>query len=272
MQPGASPQVGDLLRLTCEGPDTYKFSDGVQVVEAEESKYKLRVIEVKSSSNGKLDLAVTSYKPSEYTDQIFVLSDGVHTVRTSPLSFKIESVLSQEKPPEPYPLFGPFDLSYSYWLWLILALAVLFIAVPVLFKLQRVRQKQKLLSAIDLKEKERSIEHDVSKFYRLKRRELENANLDADRMRGDIEQSFREYLMVRFRVPALVWSRPAIIADIRKYHKNVFERTGVAINKMLYELESSRNRKIDLRTGEQLLEGYRYVFDEIEKSRRELKR
>lgn len=272
VQPQATPQVGDLLRLTCEGQDDFVFTDAVKVVETPEEKYKLRIIEVKSSAAGSLDLVVTSYQPAEYTGKVFILSDGTHTIQTSPLNFKVESVLSTEKPPEPYPLFGPFDLSYSIWVWIILGLAALFIAIPIARKFWKSRQRKKLLAEMDIPTKQKTIEHDASKFYRTKRRELDSSNLDTNKMRGEIDRQFREYLTVRFKTPATVWSRSEILKDLRKINKKAFTAVGVSVSKLLYEIESSRKRQIDTRTAEQLLEDFRQVVEKIEKHRRDGRR
>lgn len=269
-QPNEQAQVGDLLRMTCQGSTDQHFNETLFFLEKEDAKHLLKVIEVKSSTPGELDLVVASYRPGDHKDLALMLSDGQTFAKINPISFSIQSVLPQDKKPEPFPFYGPFQASYSVWLWVSIALLVALFSYPAVRYFRKRRQKQKLLDATEIQLREQSLLHDMSKFYRQQKKVLEAPEVNLQLVRGEIEKNLKEYLVVRYKVPAFAWSRADVIDDIKKTNKTVAYKISPALSRLMYELSSET--KFDLHGVSQLLEQFRKFYEKSEKLIKEVRK
>ena len=110
--------AGDIVSLICMGkfPQTL----GKLIIEFPNSsnKYSLKILSIQSLSNHKLVLKVSGYKPGNYSNVHFIITDGVHSYTSEPLSWTISSILDHTKSVQPYPPYGPwkpFLPSWGFW-------------------------------------------------------------------------------------------------------------------------------------------------------------
>lgn len=266
-QPNENPQVGDLLRMTCQGPPDEHLQANIFFLEKENLKHVLKVIEVKKTNPGDIDLVVTSYLPGEHKGLVLKFSDSEIIAQTSPLDLTIQSVLPPGQKVEPYPLYGPFEANYSWWLWFIIVATIIVFSLPAVKYIKKRRQKNKLLGNTELQMREQSLLHDMSKFYRSQKRFIEGSDFQADTCLHEIDKTVREYLVIRYKVPAFDWSRSAIVSDIKSNYKKVFEKINIPLQKLLFELEA--NKKLDTRGCEQILESFKNFYELSEKAMKE---
>ena len=108
------------------------------------SLYFLKYLKTKSSKPGFIHLEVTGYIPGEYKNETLLITGKKKQLLTSPLSWRIQSVLKVEA--KPYPAFGPWNPQSSLWPGLsLLGILLIFFAV-LSFKFYSMSKRRKLIN------------------------------------------------------------------------------------------------------------------------------
>ncbi|MDX9730140.1 MAG: hypothetical protein RBT63_00080 [Bdellovibrionales bacterium] len=106
--------VGTEFELRCAGPAVDGLSTNTLSLElAKPDRYRLRILENKSTSTSEVHLVVTSYTAGENKIEGAILTDGIARIELSPLRFQITSVLKQDDPQQkPFPPESPVGLAW----------------------------------------------------------------------------------------------------------------------------------------------------------------
>jgi hypothetical protein len=141
------------------------------------------------------------------------------------------------------------------WVWLALAALLAAATFWTVRWMRRSRQRRRMLEEI---KRHRTPLSPLHQFYRdsrqLKRR-LHGAKVEEELklISSDLNRDFRLYVLRRFEVPALEWADAAILADLRKRHRKVFQATGDSLKKTLRELlRTQAQSRVSLQDVEQL--------------------
>ena len=108
------------------------------------SSYSLFVLDTISILPGKGVFKVTSYQPGNYNTGFKIISDeGV--VEVKPLSWKVDSVVPQEKKEtiQPFPPYGPWREVLPFWYKPLSVLTLLSVVVFIVLKVRAGHQEKK---------------------------------------------------------------------------------------------------------------------------------
>ena len=287
--------VGDLYELKCSGILETALSDETKIeFQQDGMNYALHIVNILKSEPTEFVAEVTSYLPSVYNNQSFLLADGETKYEVQGLSWSYDSVLAEaeqhqketlEPPPEklePYPYYGPIGMSYPYWVWGVLLGFILVLGFFV-FRWQRKRlQKKRLIEAVltgigskaSLGANFEGVStaltpyQEFNKSLRRVIRATGAKNLNTKDVMTDLDRSFRVYLTRALTVPAFDWSESEIISDIRKYHRPVYQENGRLILRLLRELDRAKGHELKKQDVEQLSELSRKTVEGIDRFRK----
>jgi hypothetical protein len=266
----AGPEnVGEHMTLTCLSDFGAALGDNAQVKAADGQDYSLYILKVLNSTPQSFTASATSYRATPHDGETYVITDGKVTFKTSPLSFKIESVVvpKEGQEPKPYPSYGPFVMSYPLWMWLSIGAAVLLVAFGIFWSIWRRQKRKKLLAEL---EKFTTMLPAFGQFSKDARMSVKK--LGAIRSEGEaaelvkkIDEDFRLYLIRELKVPALQTSNREILREIKRSHPLVFVEYQGDLRRILFELErANRDSKIvQPKDCEELLFLSRKVADNI---------
>ena len=147
---------GSAALLICNGefPQTL----GKLIIEFPDSsnQYSLKILSIQSLSDHQLALKVTGYKPGQYTNIPWTLTDGVHSYTVEPLSWTVSSVLDQTKAVKPYPPYGPWKPSLPSWGFWSLGLICLILTGVLLSQIQKLILKNKIRKRVSARLKDQN--------------------------------------------------------------------------------------------------------------------
>lgn len=267
-------QVGDLFRLHCEGDALgVKLNEQAQFLfQQKKSKNTLKIIEVTYSDYQKLQAKVTGYKPGNYTEAKWVITDGTTVIAsTQALEWKVNSLFTQKNPPPEKPIgpMGPLGLSYPWWYWGGIGGAVLAVILIGAFRWRKSWKRKKLIEGLKEHQTALGPYNQFHKEIRLITRKISYSGHGHDVAPtvalAEIEKSFRLYLMRQFLVPAEEWSDREILKDIKKQRRKLYEELSDPIQKLLKEYRSlKKSQKLNLHDCQQLTQMTRRVVDKID--------
>lgn len=280
--------VGDPFLLICDGEINREMNGGMVsqplqsntqfIFEVDESKYTLHVLAVKESSPQNVKLLVTSYKPGEYKNQSLKLSDGVTTVITQGVSWKVNSILNpQEKEPKPFPSEGPFLIHYPLWFWVTLAVVTIFLVGAIWTIFYRRKKQKQLLAELESHMTMLTPFAQFSRDMRLAARLIEASKPDTTSRSGELvkklSDDFRLYLVRELKVPAHKFSDGQILRAIKKNHRHLYDVNRSDIRRVLSEFTkaSQDNQKIKSKDCEDLFYLSRTVAEKIYNTKRKAK-
>lgn len=276
--------VGDPFTLNCQGEFGQAFTSSVQTAFPDDAnKYNLKILGVKSSSSSDAVFTVVSYKAGEFTNQGFILTDGVVTAKVEGLNWKVESVL--EKDAKPFPPLGPISMRYPNAVWIALVLVLAIVGIIIWRIMSKRRARRELIQAVlgvgreDVPFRE-LIKIQNTQAYTQFSRDLRVIQKDMNAMKpkpteeiwGDLEKAFRFYLVRELLTPAFNWSHRQILSDIKKNHRKVFNRSAVQLRRGLNEFDKGKGQKVTISDCEQMYTLVRQIADDIYETRRKVTR
>lgn len=271
--------VGDPFVLICDGEigESPLKANTQFIFEVDESKYILHVLGVKESSQKNVKLLVTSYKPGDYKNQSLKLSDGVTTVITQGVSWKVNSILNpNEKDPKPFMSEGPFLIHYPLWFWLALSVVVAFFIGVFGFFLYRRSQQKRLKAELESFTTMLTPFGQFSRDMRAIARRMDHLQLDATEVSALVQKlndDFRYYLIRELKIPAHKYSDAQILRAIKADHRNLYDSNRSDIRRVLSEFHKANQDKQNIRSKdcEDLFFLSRTVAEKIYNSKRKAK-
>lgn len=276
-----SLNVGDLFVLKCQGDDLVELSKEsvhVQFLNREDD-YKLKILSTQISDPLSKEFLVTSYKPGEHKLSHITIQDETQKgFQVESLEFTVASVIDPQNPPQgEYGPLGPYSLQWPWWHWASWGIGIFLVLFLVAKYLRRYLQRRRLLEELSVHNTALPAFQVFNKEIRILMREaslpdkVRKAPFSIPDYFKSIEKSFKMYLVRRFKVPAHIWSSNAVLRDLRKRHKKVYQDEGVLIKKIFVEIEKAESSLSTLTKEdcEQLIEMSRIVLQRIERRHKE---
>lgn len=262
--------VGDIFLLSCRGEVPVSFS-GAPFVEID-PPYALKILNVKKTEPLQKEFFVTSYIAKPFSNLSFQITDGEKGFQTSPMSWKVQTLLQKDS--QPTPPFPPYALSPPLWVWLLLAAVLIFLSYGLFFLIKRYKKKRSLEKLI---RKERS---GISPFKQFEKnlyqiRTRMEAHLLSQKSEGknffsEIKDSFKKYLTVKLNVYVLeAKTFPEMIDLIMKYNKGDFLKIKKETKDLFRELEHLEKKPFHTDEFYWVLEKSRNVAEQIDEKLKE---
>lgn len=238
--PLESLTVGAKFHMSCKGDIPVEWAEGplqVQFAKKEET-YILAVLKAEQLESTRAELMVTSYKPGEHKPEYVRIVQGTQGFEVSKPTWTIQSVLKKEEQPQAFPPFGPWSLGFPLWIIIAVATVLGLLAFFIFRKSRRHIQRRRMLEELA---RHTTALTPINQFYRDARqlRRRLNTVKTAEELKPvaeDLNREFRLYVLRRFQIPTLDWSDRAIVEDLRKRHRKVYEQAGDSLKKTLREL------------------------------------
>lgn len=227
--------VGDLVLLNCSGSQEKLVGDIEFVLPKSEDKYKLQLLKLKKISDFESELTLTSYKAGDHKLEGIKLKASGEEFVLSPLELKVNSVLDpKDQQPKPFESLGPLPLEFP-WLYLMIALgAILFVLGSLALKIFHIWQRQKWVKKInELMTRQNPLAEFSTQVRKLKK-QLESVPFEESL--NELEKQFLLFLTREFVMPAHVYSHKMILKDLKKYHPEIYVKSGENIKMGLKEL------------------------------------
>lgn len=259
--------VGDRWQMRCHGSAEAPLKPTSRLVFSQENlEYSLHLLEVKESSTQNFAAIVTGYRPNEYKDVSLEISDGVTTVKTNPMTWKTNSVLNPQEPPEMLPSQGPFLLHYPLWFWLSLGAVFLLMSGSLYYVHYRRRKMKKLMAELESYKTMLSPFAQWSRDVRnLQRKLSQNTVTEISNLFQNLNECFRLYLIRELMVPALQVSDREVMGFIRRKHFRVYESEALHLRRVFSELKNAQKDpgRLNKRDVEDLLSMCHKVAEKI---------
>ena len=147
------PLVGDLTQLTvgtqfqmnCAVDIPVKWNGNPKIQLAEKTApYSLVIVRSPKLDANSGEFIVTSYRTGEMKPEYIRVLTGESGFEASGLEWKIQSVLKQDQPPQPYPPFGPFLLPLPSWVWVVVALVLASMVLSAWVWFRKIQNRRRL--------------------------------------------------------------------------------------------------------------------------------
>ncbi len=263
--------VGSIFKLKCHGDipvDWDKSAVSVVFPNKKEGEFTLVVLKADKLESTDAELTVTGYKAGQFKPEYIRLAQGKNAsgvIEIAKPAWEIRTVLKQGEQPQPYPPFGPWGVGLPLWFMLVIGLLVGLITLFTVRFVRRRMQRQRMLTNLATHKTALSPVNQFYKDARQLRKRLNNAKTGEEikDVAIQLDREFRLFVLRQFLVPALDWSDRAIVDDIRKRHRKIFETSGDSLRKALRELTRIKARAaVSVADAEQL---HQICLDAVEK-------
>jgi len=232
--------VGAKFNMACKGDIPVTWAEGPISVQfaRKEDTYTLQILKADKLEANEAIMTVTGYKAGQHNPEYVRIVQGANGFEVLKPAWEIKTVLKKDPPPQPYPPFGPWNLGFPMWIIITVALVLALIGLVVFRFARRHNQRQRMLAQLALHTTALSPIH---QFYRDARQLRRRLNLVKEETEikaaaDDLNREFRLYVLREFQIPTLDWSDRAIVDDLRRRHRHVFEAAGDPLKKTLREL------------------------------------
>lgn len=272
--------VGREFYLSCKGDWPKNLDqDKLQLVVPKEAAYQIKLLSFEFRSPEVADLKVTTYRamPAQFND--LQLTDGNEVISLGAIQYKVASVIEKPQDPnqktEPFGPMGPATVPVPM-LYIAVGLALLITVITgVVIKVYHSMQRRRLLQRLKHHD---SAQTPIAQFYQtIRKLQRENpvffSSANSDELLSAfqcLQEAWLLFVIREFRVPAAEWSDSLILADIKKYHRVIFDEHALAIKKNLKEFQHVKSNLKTLSDKDVLvlLEHTRKLIESIEQTRR----
>lgn len=237
--------VGSPFVMGCKGdiPVSWQKGNLELVFAKKEDMFSLHILKIEKLEAQSAVFLVTGYKAGEFKpDYIRVVQKAA---AESALGFEfakpqwqIQSVLKKDQQAQPFPPFGPWSLGFP--LWILIAVGVfLALLLLVLFRgIRRYSQRNRIRTEMARHKTALAPIHQFYRDSRQWRRRLNEIKTDEERksLASALNHDFRLFILREFQIPTLEWSDRAIVEDLRRRHRHIYDQAGDSIRKTLREL------------------------------------
>jgi len=264
--------VGALFKMSCRGDIEVVWQDGLvhATFPEKEQSYTLYVLKNLKLEPRSAEFLVTAYKPGSHAPEYVRLVQAENGFETLKPKWEVKSVLKPNEQVQPYPPFGPWNLSLPLWFWLVLAAVIISVAYVVTRTVRRYNQRQKMLTELQRHKTALSPVHQYYKDTRNLRRRLHNVKQveELGALSQELNREFRLYVLRQFQIPTLDWTDREIVRDLKKRHRKVYYRVREPLRKTLRELgRMSSQKQILFKDVEQMQRMSLDTVERIEQAR-----
>ena len=245
--------VGDVFELHCEWPLSVILSSPARIEfdhQETQGPYSLFVLDTISILPGKGVFKVTSYQPGNYNTGFRIISDeGV--VEVKPLSWKVDSVVPQEKKEtiQPFPPYGPWREVLPFWYKSLSVLTLLSVVVFIFIKIRTfIRRKKKIREVNERLKNKKPFREFISQLNLLAR---EISSKDGKEIITQLEKAFRLFLENQFFIFALNEEPEKIVRQLKKYYPFILKECD--ISGLFTEMQRLSSEQVNSEDSEQLL-------------------
>lgn len=256
--------VGQKFSVFCNGPleeiDSGKLE--FKRSDAKEEVPTLTLLNFISNGPSGHELVVTSYKVGEHKSEDVYLSDGQNSIQVQGVNWKVTSVLSQNplSPPEPFPAFPAWQMSYPIWFWFFVVLFFMFVFGLPIYIYKKVEARKRAYDSLkDLETVFEPIDQLFRDIRKIEKKLTEEIMLDSAK---ELEKEFRLYLARSLQIPFQVLEDKKSFKDLKRKHFRIYRDFGVKLKKYFFELTSIDHQKLTLQdflllinTAQKLSEG-----------------
>lgn len=267
--------VGREFYLKCTGEWPRGLNpDKVRIASGEAIKYQLKLLGFEFRNPNEADLKVTSYLAGPHQFANLVVTDDAQSVELESIKFEVQSVLPKGEKVEPYGAIGPATIPVPLLYWLVLGGSILLVGLLIGLRVWRYQQRKAML--------ERLKEHDLAatpiQQFHQSMRKLQRTNFafygkeapieDLQSGTEDLDKMFKIYLSRRLRVPAFEWNERLVLADIRRYHRKLYDEYAVKLRDLFNEFAKAKASVKTLKSHDliQLSESLRKTLERIERA------
>lgn len=278
IQPRAEGEitVGTKLAMLCEGEPVDLKKDELRIEPRPEQKYTLRLLEVKSLTETKAELIVTSWAAGEHDVENPALTDGNVRVGLGDQKIVVATVINPQENPEgkPYGPLAPMTLSWPIWLWLVIAAIAGLISLALWIPVRRSMKRKKLLQLLEKNQIAMSPFNHFNKELRRLLRLVPTGRSNEPWHEGDaraffqeLETAFRWYLARELRIPAIEGSASSVVDSLKRVDKSIWSETRKDMRLVLDELAKAKVGRPAVEDAAQLSELCRSLADKISKTK-----
>lgn len=279
--------VGDVFEMHCEWPlsvilsspvriefdhqerqdnqDGGSLAQGGQKQNQEKSPYSLFVLDTVSVLPGRGWFKVTSYQPGDYNTGFKLVSDR-GMVEVKPVSWKVESVIPQEKKGtiQPYPPYGPWKEPLPFWYWPLSILTLLSLIVFVSLKIYFFVKREKKVKEVENRLKNKKPFREFISQLNLLVREIRSK--EGKEVIKKLDTEFRLFLENKFFIFSLNENPEKIVRQLKKYYP-IFYKDCNILN-FFVEIKKLSSEKIGFEDCEQILDMAREIAISISERER----
>jgi len=239
--------VGSKFSMKCQGdiPVSWSKEPLAATFAKKEEAYILAVLSAERLEANAAELTVTSYKAGQHNPEYLRIVQGANGFEVAKPEWEIRTVLKKdEQPPQPFAPFGPWALGFPLWIVVSVLLFLLLAGVVVFRKVRKYAQRKKMLEELA---RHKTALSPIHQFYRDARQLRRRLNLikskeEVKAVAEDLNRDFRLYVLRQFEIPTLDWSDRAIVDDLRKRHRQVYNQAADPLKKTLRELTRLRTQ------------------------------
>ena len=242
--------VGQPFEISCAGDSVAMKAESLGITELGDQKYHLKLTSIKSADDRHIEATVVSYKPGVYgkdggkdggNDGPFFLSDGTNSVELRGLTFEVHSVIPKGEKPEAFPAFPFWEMGFPWWFWVLSFYAVALPLLGIFLWARKAAQLKKLRQEL---ERHRTVRPPFDEFHR-ELRLLERKHgvepTDPKLYVQELNRVFRMFLVRELIVPALDWSDRAVLKEIKKRHRVLYDDLNGALAQVMRELNRAQS-------------------------------
>jgi hypothetical protein len=233
--------VGAKFSMSCKGDIPVNWGEGplgVQFAKKEDT-YTLHILKAEKLEANEAVMTVTGYKAGQHNPEYVRVVQGSTGFEVLKPAWEIKTVLKKDgQPQQPYPPFGPWNVAFPVWIIVSVAILLVVFGLIAFRFFRRHSQRNRMLAQLALHTTALSPIHQFYRDARQLRRRL-NVVKEATEIKAaadDLNREFRLYVLREFQIPTLDWSDRAIVEDLRRRHRHIFEAAGDPLRKTLREL------------------------------------
>lgn len=232
--------VGSKFSLSCKGDIPVNWSEGPLTVQfpKKEDSYTLQVLKTERLAPNEAVMTVTAYKAGAHHPDYVRITQGANGFEVSKPAWEIKSVLKKDEQPQPYAPFGPWSLGFPMWIVITAAILLALVGLFIFRMVRRYTQRNRMLLELA---RHKTALSPIHQFYRDARQLRRRLNLTQSEgefkaVADDLDREFRLYVLREFQIPTLEWSDRAIVEDLRRRHRHVYQVAGDPLKRTLREL------------------------------------
>ncbi len=246
--------VGRIFQLKCAAPIPEDFNfEAAHLVLPESDKLAFKIFKTVAQDKNTLLFEATLYRAGEWKAEDLVLDDGKHKISLGKFETQVQSVIPEGVQAEGYGPIGPLIIPLPWIYIFIISSAILFLVGTLGLQWRRRWQRNSLLKR--LREYETSLSP-LQQFHAESRRwQRENSFFHDPKINDEsllkvlkeIDHHIRVYFIRRFQIPALEWSQKLILADLKKYHRRIYDEHRDIIKKWFTEIGKALSPQFQLK-------------------------
>ncbi len=277
LQTGAEGEitVGTKLTMQCIG-DPVKFDrKGLWIDNRDDHRFSLRLLEVKSLTDTKAELVVTSWAAGEQKIPNPALTDGKIRVGMGDQEINVASVVDPKENPEgkSYGPYAPMTIPWPIWVWLVVAAVAALVSIALWIPVRRSMRKKKLRTLLEQNAIALTPFNHFNKEIRKLLKLVPTAtgatwhDGDARTFFRELDSAFRWFLTRELVVHAIDGSPAKVVSEIKGANRSIWSSSRKDLRLALEEMAKAQMGRVKPEDALQIAELCRSLSDKIAKEK-----